>query len=206
MRGRTALLATVSLAVAPQLGIAQHIAGSHPDKKIPLPVQLDASKAFQSTFARVGDDLYIAGQPTREALHQLRERGVTTVVNLRSPEEMAGVGFDEAAEAASLGMKYVYLPVRGNSEFPYSPATVDQFSRALKEANGGVLLHCTVAWRASHLWTAYLIRERGMSVDSALSQGRAINLIDEHHMGSGRQPVEDFLGRDLEPLHRFRTP
>ena len=56
------------------------------------------------------------------------------------------------------------LPVRGNAEFPYSPKTVTAFSQALKDANGKVLLHCTIAWRASHLWAAYLISERGIAV------------------------------------------
>ena len=199
-------LAGALLAASAHLAVAQHVVGAHPDKTVPMPVSLDPAKSFQAAFARVGDDLYISGQPTADALRQLHDKGVTTVVNLRTPEEMAHIGFDEAAEVAKLGMKYVYLPVRGTADMPYSPATVDGFSRALKEANGGVLLHCTVAWRASHLWSAYLIRERGMSVDSALGQGRAINLMDEHHSGEGRQPVEDFLGRDLDALRRYRKP
>ncbi len=206
MLARIARLATVTLIVSSERVGAQHVAGAHPDKSVPAPARLDAGRGFQAAFARVGDDLYIAGQPTVAALRELHDRGVTTVVNLRTPEEMAGIGFDEAALVASLGMKYVYLPVRGNREFPYAPATVDAFSRALTEATGGVLLHCTVAWRASHLWVAYLIRERGMSVDTALAEGRLINLMDEHHGAAGRQPVEDFLGRDLEALRRFRTP
>lgn len=204
MRTTITLLAGVASLIAPQVSAAQHVTGASPAKTTPAPVQLDSPKGFQAVLARVGDDLYIAGQPTADALHQLRERGVTTVVNLRTPEEMAGIGFDEAAEVAKLGMKYVYLPVRGNAEFPYSPATLDAFTRALRESSGPVLLHCTVAWRASHLWTAYLIRERGMSADSALVQGRLINLMDSHHSGAGRQPVEDFLGRDLEELRRYR--
>jgi uncharacterized protein (TIGR01244 family) len=193
-------LAGTLLVTSAHFAVAQHVVGAHPDKTVPMPVSLDPAKTFQAAFARVGDDLYISGQPTAEGLRQLHDKGVTTVVNLRTPEEMAHIGFDEAAEVARLGMKYVYLPVRGSADMPYSPATVDGFSRALKEANGGVLLHCTVAWRASHLWSAYLIRERGMSVDSALNQGRAINLMDDHHMSDGRQPVEDFLGRDLAQL------
>jgi len=204
MRTTITLLAGVASFIVPRVGAAQHVAGANAAKTVPAPVQLDSPRGFQAVLARVGDDLYIAGQPTADALRQLHERGVTTVVNLRSPEEMTGIGFDEAAEVAKLGMKYVYLPVRGNAEFPYSPATLDAFTRALHESSGAVLLHCTVAWRASHLWTAYLIRERGMPVDSALVQGRLINLMDSHHSGAGRQPVEDFLGRDLEELRRYR--
>ena len=56
---------------------------------------------------------------------------------------------------------------------------------------------------ASHLWTAYLIRERGISEADALAEGRAINLMDDHRMGAnGRQPVEDFLNRNLTGIKR----
>jgi protein tyrosine phosphatase (PTP) superfamily phosphohydrolase (DUF442 family) len=47
--------------------------------------------------------MYIAGQPTADGIRQLPDQGVTTVVNLRTPAEMARVGFDEAALVASLG-------------------------------------------------------------------------------------------------------
>jgi uncharacterized protein (TIGR01244 family) len=159
---------------------------------------------FLAAYARVGDDLFIGGQPTERALRELKAQGVTTVVNLRTEEEMkSSVNYDEAALIAKLGMKYVHLPVRGTSDLPYSPETVTKFADVMNKANGKVLLHCTIAWRASHLWAAYLIRERGIAVDSALANARAINLMDTHRMGgNGRQPVEDFLGRTLPSLGR----
>ena len=63
-----------------------------------------------------------------------------------------------------------------------------------RSADGKVLLHCTVAWRASHLWAAYLIRERKMPVETVLAQTRQINLLDERAFGN-QQPLEGFLGR-----------
>ena len=181
---------------------AQQLAGASTTSALPAPVKLETDGRFQSTFARVGDDLFIAGQPTERGLRELREQGVTTVVNLRTPEEMKrDVTFDEPKLAAELGMTYVHLPVRGNAEYPYSPQTVAAFSQALKDAKGKVLLHCTIAWRASHLWAAYLISVRGIAVDSALANARAINLMDMHHPAdNGPQPVEDFLGRRLPSL------
>jgi len=169
---------------------------------LPAPVLQDTTGLFQAVFARVGADMFIAGQPTERGLRELRAQGVTTVVNLRTPQEMTdNVSFDEQALVAQLGMRYVYLPVRGNAEYPYSPETLAKFAEAVKTANGKVLLHCTVAWRASHLWAAYLIQFRGVPVDTALANARAINLMDTHRMGqNGRQPVEDFLGRALPTL------
>src|SRR5450759_2131493 len=69
-----------------------------------------------------------------------------------------------------LGMKYVYLPMRGTAEYPYAPEALKSFATARSEANGKVLLHCTIAWRASHLWAAYLIQYRHLPVETALRQ------------------------------------
>jgi uncharacterized protein (TIGR01244 family) len=176
---------------------AQRLTGPHPTGKVPAPVALDTRGLFQDKFARVGDDVFISGQPTERALRELRAQGVTTVVNLRSPPEMNRVPFDEAALVKELGMEYVYLPMRGTPELPYSPAAVKSFAAAMSNAKGKVLLHCTIAWRASHLWAAYLIQYRDVPVASALEQARTINLMDDHRMDGDRQPVEAFLGRSL---------
>jgi uncharacterized protein (TIGR01244 family) len=190
-----------ALAAAPSLGAAQWFTRPAKISALAAPVILDSTGLFQARFARVGEDVFVAGQPTERALREIRDQGVTTVVNLRTPEEMTrNVDFDEQAIVAQLGMRYVHLPVRGGAEYPYSPETLTKFAEAVSKANGKVLLHCTVAWRASHLWAAYLI-DRGVPVDSALANARAINLMDDHRMGgNGRQPVEEFLGRTLPTL------
>ena len=190
----------LALAAAP-LG-AQRLATSGPITHLPAPVRLDTTGRFQAAAVSIGDDIFVAGQPTEVGLREMRARGVTTVINLRSPEEMEkAVKFDEPAVIAQLGMKYVYLPMRGTAELPYSPDAVTKLAAAIDRADGKVLLHCTIAWRASHLWAAYLIRERGVDVETALANARAINLMDDHRMGgNGRQPVEDFLDRALPTL------
>jgi len=192
----------VAALVAPRVATGQEFTRPGAIEKLTAPVILDTTGLFRARIARVGD-VFIAGQPTPRALRELRDQGVTTVVNLRMPDEMLRIGFDEAALVAELGMKYVYLPVRDGTDKPYSPATVDGFAEALSTAKGKVLLHCTVAWRASHLWAAYLIRDRGVPVEAALANARAINLMDDHRMSSsGLQPVEEFLGRALPSLRR----
>ena len=189
------------LAFVPGFASAQQFTQAGTIAKLSAPVLMDTTGMFLGAFARVGDDMFIAGQPTERALHEMKARGVTTVVNLRTPQEMERIKFDEPALVQSLGMKYVAIPMRGNAEFPYSPEAVTRFADAVKDANGKVLLHCTVAWRASHMWAAYLIRDRGVPVEDALANARAINLMDDHRMGdSGKQPVEEMLGRSLPTL------
>jgi uncharacterized protein (TIGR01244 family) len=178
---------------------AQHVVGKDKSGSVPNPVNLDITGLFQAKFVSVGDDMFIAGQPTERALRELRAKGVTTVVNLRMPEEMARVGFDEAALAKELGIKYVYIPMRGTADHPYGPKQLDAFAAAMASADGKVLLHCTVAWRASHLWGAYLIRERQVPVETALTQTRMINLMDDMRSGD-QQPLEGFLGRAVPEM------
>jgi uncharacterized protein (TIGR01244 family) len=191
----------VALSAAPQLA-AQRLATTGPIKNLPAPVDLDTTGMFQAKYVRLGDDIFIGGQPTEKALREMKAKGVTVVVNLRSPEEMkTAVKFDEPALIQELGMRYVYIPMRGTPEFPYSPDAITKFADAVNTANGKVLLHCTIAWRASHLWAAYLIKERGVAPEVALTNARAINLLDNRRIGSGaRQPIEDFLNGPVPGL------
>jgi uncharacterized protein (TIGR01244 family) len=173
---------------------AQSVVGKGKTGPVPDPVVLSTDGLFQAKFVSVGEDMFIAGQPTERALRELRAKGVTTIVNLRMPEEMARVGFDEAALAKELGIRYVHILRSGPKENPYGPKELDAFAAAMASAEGKVLLHCTIAWRASHLWAAYLIRERQVPVAAALAQARKINLMDDMRMGD-QQPLEGFLGR-----------
>jgi uncharacterized protein (TIGR01244 family) len=189
-----ALTAVITLPAA-----AQNIVGKDKTGPVPNPINLDTTGLFQAKFVIIGDDMFIAGQPTEKALRELSAKGLTTVVNLRMPEEMARVGFDEAALVQELGMNYVYIPMRGTTDHPYGPKQLDAFATAMAAADGKVLLHCTIAWRASHLWAAYLIRERKVPVATALAQTRMINLMDDLRMGD-QQPLEGFLGRAVPEM------
>lgn len=198
---RRTILALSLSAVAPAIVAAQHLTGGEKITKLPAPVLLDTTGMFQAKIARVGDDIFVGGQPTERALREMKAQGVTTVVNLRTPPEMArAVKFDEKALIEQLGMTYVNLPVGGNGQYPYTPETVAKFSQAVRDAKGKVLLHCTIGWRASHLWAAYLIADRGVPVEDALANARAINLADHDMRMAGRLPVEDFLDRSLPSL------
>ena len=195
---RSAAVMALAFSFAVPAG-AQIIVGKGKTGPVPNPVTLDPAGLFQAKFASVGDDMFIGGQPTEKALRDLRAKGVTTIVNLRMPQEMARVGFDEAALAKELGIRYVHIPLSGTAENPFSPKALDTFAAAMASADGKVLLHCTIAWRASHLWAAYLIHDRNVPVATALAQTRQINLMDDMRM-SAQQPLEGFLGRAVPEI------
>lgn len=173
-------IGALSLLVAPALFAAD---------KPSLPEKLDPS-GFRDVLAKT-DDVFISGQPTIEGLERLAKEGVKTVVSFRTPREMNNreiVAFDEAAEAERLGMKYVNIPL-GGDDHPYDPAALAAFAKVMASAEGKTLIHCTVGWRASHTWAAYLVAHKGMDINEAVAHGRAANM--------GVPPVEALLGGDV---------
>lgn len=155
-----------------------------------LPVTVDGIDGVQGGVFRDGRVL-IGGQPSETALKAFRDLGVTAVVNLRTPAETDDrerVPFDEAAAVANLGMAYVQIPL-GGDDHPYTSAAVERFAAVLDVHDGPVLLHCTVGWRASYMWVAYLIRYQSVPLDAALERGEAVAI--------SPPPLEGLLGRPL---------
>ena len=149
------------------------------------------AKNFQDFFSQVAANVYVAGQPTEAALSAMRDKGVTRVISLRTAREMDNreiVPFDEAAVVKDLGMDYVHIPL-GGPDTPYTAEALDRFASAIETSEGGVLLHCTVAWRASHMWAAYLVAHQGFSVADAVAYGQQMNM--------GGYPFAELLGRSV---------
>jgi uncharacterized protein (TIGR01244 family) len=155
-----------------------------------LPV---AVEDFEGVAGGVYKDgrVFIARQPDQEGLRRFRELGVTVVINLRTPAEMDNrerVPFDEAVFVREQGMEYVHIPL-GGDDHPYTPEAVASFASELDKHRGPFLLHCTIAWRASYLWAAYLILYQDFEFAAALDRGEA--------MAISPPPLQGLLGRPL---------
>lgn len=124
---------------------------------------------------RVGS-LWLAGQPDRAALAELRDAGVELVIDLRAPEEPRDI--DEPAVARELGLEHVVLPVASPDDL--SPAFFDGL-RALLDANEGrgVLLHCGSSNRVGAAWLAARTLDDGVPWGRALAEARASGLRTE---------------------------
>lgn len=158
---------------------------------IPMPQMLE-TKDYRGGISKTGD-LYIAGQPmVEDALRKLKAEGVTTVINLRTEEEMANrksTPIDEAKILEKLGMKYIHIP-SGGKKNPFSPATLESFASAMDQSDGKVLLHCNSARRATHIWVAYLVKYKNVPLEEALTYGRAVNF--------GATPIEGYLEGEID--------
>jgi len=127
--------------------------------------------AAELPFAQPRPQLYTAGQPSAAELQQAAAAGITTVIDLRQPDEARG--FDETAAAERLGLRYVRIPVAGAAGL--TDANAQALRTALAQSQGPVLLHCASGNRAGAL-LALLEARNGASVDEALTLGRAAGM------------------------------
>jgi uncharacterized protein (TIGR01244 family) len=120
-----------------------------------------------STF---NNRIYFAGQPTEEALKQFADFGVKTVINLRTVQELAGIGFDEKTAVEKEGMTYVHTPVGG--DIPDASRLKEIFSALDTARDAPVLLHCSGSDRVGAIWSLYAGQKDNLPVDQAISEGK----------------------------------
>ena len=128
--------------------------------------------------------LLTGGQPEAAAWKHLAADGVTTVINLRPADEMAGR--DEAAEVTAAGLSYRQIPVAGAAGITRENA--DALWTAIAQAPGKVLVHCASGNRVGALLALGAAEQGGMDSEQALQFGKAAGL-------SGAEPrVREALG------------
>jgi len=152
-------------------------------------------KSALDRAARRGNVL-VGGQPSAADIALLKPRGITRVINLRTPEEMndrAVVDFDEAALLAGAGIEYVQIPIGGNAH-PFRPEALEAYARALEGAPGEVFLHCASGNRASTLHAAWEVKYRGKDPDTAMRE------LQPH--GNWPLPIERLTGIELKVERR----
>ncbi|MGP1273419.1 MAG: beta-lactamase hydrolase domain-containing protein [Phycisphaerales bacterium] len=130
----------------------------------------------------------VSAQPSPADLAVAASLGVTTVINLRSDEEMAGLDFDERAAAEALGLNYIHIPM--GRDHGYNPEQVAALAAVLDQGDAPVYMHCASGGRARLLWTAYMIDRKGMSPDMAIRTA-------EEHLGQSEPILDQLLGERI---------
>lgn len=133
-----------------------------------LAVGLLAAPAFAGEFSQPRPGLHTGGQPTQEQLQALAKQGVTTVVDLRGDDEDRG--FDEAATAKALGLRYERLPINGAEDL--TSANARQLKQLLDAGGDQVLLHCASGNRVGALLAIMAREQEGASREQALELGK----------------------------------
>ena len=116
-------------------------------------------------------ELITGGQPSRADLEKLKAAGVTTIINLRGSGEDAG--FDEAAVAGELGLRYLAIPIAGADDV--TAANAAKLDSAMRQADGKTLVHCASSNRVGAL-LALRAAASGQSVEEAVEFGKSAGL------------------------------
>lgn len=107
-----------------------------------------------------------SGQPGRAYLNRVKELGYGAVINLAPPDSFGSIR-DEGALVTDQGVDYVAMPV------DFDHPTIDDFKRfstAMQQhANGNVLVHCRVDFRASTFVFLYRVIHENAPPDQAVA-------------------------------------
>ncbi|GAC1657382.1 MAG: sulfur transferase domain-containing protein [Gemmatimonadaceae bacterium] len=113
-----------------------------------------------------------SGQPNAGQLQELAAAGITTVIDLRAPNELRG--FDEQALARASGLDYHNIPVTAES---LAPPHFDHVRDLLRSPDKRpVLLHCASANRVGAILLPYLVLDEGRTPDEALQIAHRVGL------------------------------
>ncbi len=147
-----------------------------------VPVEIDGIAPLHAC-----GDLFLAGQPSEEALRSLAKDGLKLVIDLRRPEEERG--YDEPALTRELGMVYE------NPGFGGPETLTDGIFDAVRELlsaheRDDVLLHCRSAGRVGAVWLATRVLDDGMAWEPALEEARRVGMGGEAWAARAREYVQ----------------
>lgn len=125
--------------------------------------------------SRFGDDIYFGGQLQPGDLALLREKGVKTVVNLRRPQEMEQLGFDEGQILQEAGMEYHLIPF--GHELPPDEQAYGQLADLLDDPRKHpLLLHCASSNRVGYAWALFRAKQHHLGLSAAVNEGKSAGM------------------------------
>jgi protein tyrosine/serine phosphatase len=149
-----------------------------------------------SNAARVSDSLFRGAQPHLSALGELKNLGVTTIVDLR--RESPSLRAQERSRAESLGMHFISIPV-GVFSTPTSAQLAEFFSLLREVPPQKIFVHCEYGEDRTGVFIAsYRIAFERWSPDQAISEMLAFRFHRHWHpsMANFVRALPDSLSSD----------
>mgnify|MGYP000509862503 CR=1 FL=1 len=116
-------------------------------------------------WRRLNGKVTLSGQPTEDQLKDIKEMGVSHVINL-GPHSNKGALDDQTASMAALGMEYIYIPVDFDNP---TDADFEAFCAAMDQVREHTIhVHCIYNARVSAFFYRYAKTGRGGSETDAL--------------------------------------
>ncbi len=116
--------------------------------------------------------LVTGGQPTDAQIRAAHAAGAVTLLDIRDPMEPRP--FDEPELAASLGLRYVNIPVSGAT---LDDTTMERVLAVLRDESAApVFFHCGSGNRVGGALIPYFMRDHGMEEDDAVALAMRVGL------------------------------
>ncbi|MEO1529294.1 MAG: hypothetical protein AAFX06_28065 [Planctomycetota bacterium] len=162
------------LTVALFVVVATSFVGRAEEKSTEPKTELKSAKLTDTRNVHVAGSIYLAGQPSKAALKELKERGVTTIVSLRHPDEER---WDQKQACEELGLKFHRYQISSPNDI--NKKLVDAVRKHLVAAKkgSGVLLHCASANRVGAVWLAHRVKDAGLTVPEAMAEAKEVGLV-----------------------------
>lgn len=128
-------------------------------------------------FSKVDAVVACGGATETSALDGLAKDGFKSVINLRlATEANANIELN-AAQAKTLGLKYIHIPF---STQQLDPKVIDQFLAAIADkSNQPAYVHCGSASRVGAVWLAKRVLQDGWTIEKATDEAKLIGLRSE---------------------------
>lgn len=136
------------------------------------------------------EGLLVGGQISEADIAAFHAEGVTTIINLRPPEELGE--FEEERLVRENGMTYINIPVHwnGQEDNGISAENAALLNSVLQKNDGKTVLHCASGFRAASLLAMQQHLHEG------LDKGAAIELA----VDATGERVRNFIEDRLETL------
>ena len=152
-----------------------------------------AQDSDMTSIVSTHNNIRIAAQPDADELQTWIDEGTTLVISVRTQREMSELPFDQGAMLQGAGIAYANIPM--GYELGYSPEGTSALSAVLGAHDGPVVLHCTIGYRAAHVYAAHLIETGAI----APAEANRLNL-------SPRGDLNAEVMRELSPVYAAAFP
>lgn len=109
-------------------------------------------------------NIFLAGQPSLEALEKIKEMGVTKIFNLRSEGELDFAPLE--AKIKELGMEYFFIPIMKDGAL--NKEACDLLNKQVTD-DGTSFVHCGSANRVGGWLITYLVSQKSVDFEQAVS-------------------------------------
>lgn len=117
------------------------------------------------------DNLFFAGQFTKDDLDTIKSAKIQRVISLRTKGE---VDWDEKGIVEAEGMEYVEIPFRKPESL--NDEVFGKVRKALRDKSKTTLFHCGSANRVGGVWLTHRVLDQGVDLETAMAEAKTIGM------------------------------